>query len=902
MQSKHSTMQENATDMNAVPDDVLNQAEKGVPVEEAAPAEAASYEKIPQRRRKIWVGIAMIAFLAAVGLIVGLVVRSQKQKNETNGSGLVGSSIEADATPSTPPSRHKPSPTKAPGADSTIPPTVSTPTTPVPPTESPVDSTTSPPITTSTPAEEALFYRSTSGIFNVTLPLFSSSVALGYSDESELERDLVEALKFKVNRIVEQPLYYYAERPVDDVAEDGAAGDTAASPPVGSPAAGNVDDYETNTVEATIDEGDLLKTNGVHAFAAYGQYVVVWDVATGDQITNITLPALNYSGHEPPIEPIEPYAVNSARGSDGTRRNERDLQIVADEWYYWPVEPTVQSLLLYQDRLVVIANGYGQFVRSTLDYRPALYDAFSTNIRLYDISKLGDTGEVAFLNETHVHGTFNSIRADENRVHLVTFSGLDVWTYLEQPLDRYLNFPDLDDQEYNETARQLAEEKLIPDFVSRLMQDLSVHGVPANIARISMWQKHISTDSQLEDTVFGQGVVNYYAQVTSFDMLQTLGELKMSVSGALMPTGWGHTYATDKMLVIAGQGWDWIAEMNGSLQTTYLLGFALQNDGQATPAAVGSLEGSLLNEYSVDVVDNHMRVAVTIQNNMWTFALEGESDVNAEVATPRTENYVVVLEIPEVDAATSESGAILKEVGRTESLGEDGEVFMSVRFSDLIAYAVTFERTDPFYVISFENATNPKVLGELKITGFASYLHFVNDANTLLLGVGQEAGTDGGTLGLQVTLYNATKPTEPAIVDRFPVELDQNVYSSSTAEWDFKAFRYVKLDDAFGILIIPLRVDSYYSTEGNFDGFILLDVSSNGISERFRIPHVDSADFRLGCYYWARLAERSFVVDGNVTTLKGHSIRNYNLDSAKRWWGIDLDEGRVEEGDQCIYW
>ena len=65
--------------------------------------------------------------------------------------------------------------------------------------------------------------------------------------------------------------------------------------------------------------------------------------------------------------------------------------MIADEYYYWPVAPTVQSLLLHQDRLVVVANGYGQVMRNELDYMPVLYDAFSTNVRIYDISQLGTT-------------------------------------------------------------------------------------------------------------------------------------------------------------------------------------------------------------------------------------------------------------------------------------------------------------------------------------------------------------------------------------------------------------------------------------------------------------------------------------------------------------------------------
>lgn len=708
--------------MSDVQDDELREAEKGVPVEEAAPpsSEAASEPKpsSTSRRNKLWIaGLILLVISAIVGLTVGLVVRSERQKNEISGSSLTGSGNNNE-TPS-PSLAQPPEPTTA-IPPSAIPPS-DTPSEPV--TIPPTVDTTSPPTTPSPVGEEMLYYRSTAGIFNVTLPLFSSSAVLGYSDKSELEKDLTEAIKFKVNQIVEQSNLYYG-RPIDDVGTeegvepefgaDTAAGDSPASAPT-SPIAGDVDDFDTNTVEDSIDEGDLLKTNGVHAFAGYGQYVLVWDVKTGEQITNITLPSISYDGGDkPPI--IEPYVItnpqdgdfgisDSTAGDGGGRkkrnlqsdstagdggRNKRKLQFV-DEYYYWPVTPSVQSLLLHEDRLVVIANGYGQMERSKLlDYEPVLYDAFSTNVRIYDISQLGATGEVTLVKEAHIHGNFDSIRADGSKVHIVTFSGLNTWNGLEQELNRYNpQFQDLDYEAYYEAARQLAEDELIPKFVGRLIQDLSFNGEPANIARVSMWQKHLSNDSELEDRVWESGVINSFAQVSSFDMLDASDNLSYTMSGALMPTGWGHTYATDKMLVIAGQGWDWIADMNGSRQTTYLHGFALLENGEATPAAVGSLDGSVLNEYSVDIVDNYMRVAVTIRNDFWVFAMDDEDD-----SALRTENYIVVLEIPD-GTGTNVADAVMKEVGRSENLGEDGEVFTSVRFSDEFAFAITFEQVGP---------------------------------------------------------------------------------------------------------------------------------------------------------------------------------------------------------------
>lgn len=54
---------------------------------------------------------------------------------------------------------------------------------------------------------------------------------------------------------------------------------------------------------------------------------------------------------------------------------------------------------------------------------------------------------------------------------------------------------------------------------------------------------------------------------------------------------------------------------------------------------------------------------------------------------------------------------------------EPGEEFKSSRYIGDKLYLVTFERTDPLFVIDLENIRKPKIIGKLKIPGFSSYLH-----------------------------------------------------------------------------------------------------------------------------------------------------------------------------------
>lgn len=49
-------------------------------------------------------------------------------------------------------------------------------------------------------------------------------------------------------------------------------------------------------------------------------------------------------------------------------------------------------------------------------------------------------------------------------------------------------------------------------------------------------------------------------------------------------------------------------------------------------------------------------------------------------------------------------------------------------------YLVTFKQVDPFFVIDLADVENPKVLGELKIPGYSTYLHPYDATHIIGLG------------------------------------------------------------------------------------------------------------------------------------------------------------------------
>ena len=102
-----------------------------------------------------------------------------------------------------------------------------------------------------------------------------------------------------------------------------------------------------------------------------------------------------------------------------------------------------------------------------------------------------------------------------------------------------------------------------------------------------------------------------------------------------------------------------------------------------------------------------------------------------------TQSYVTVL---------TDDGKALTTIGQVDGLGK-GERIYAVRFIDTVGYVVTFRQTDPLYTIDLSDPTKPRVVGELKITGYSAYLHPIGDG--LLMGVGQDATDQGRRLGAQ---------------------------------------------------------------------------------------------------------------------------------------------------------
>lgn len=217
-----------------------------------------------------------------------------------------------------------------------------------------------------------------------------------------------------------------------------------------------------------------------------------------------------------------------------------------------------------------------------------------------------------------------------------------------------------------------------------------------------------------------------------------------------------------------------------------------------TFTACATIDGWLDSRYSLDEKDGYLRVAATIED-------EKDNKTNAL--------YILDSE--------------LKEVGKVTGIAKDEEI-KAVRYVGDIAYVITYEETDPLFVIDLSDPKNPTVLGEVKIDGFSTMLVPV-DENTLL-GVGVYT-EDSKNTAMQVE--NGTKLVLFDVSDKLhPKVLDEKIYRSCESEAIYEPRAFVKNPDR-GDYLIPLNyIDN--KVDKNMD---YLDTVIHGGALNFKVEN-----------------------------------------------------------------
>ncbi|MFB9450751.1 beta-propeller domain-containing protein [Dactylosporangium vinaceum] len=262
---------------------------------------------------------------------------------------------------------------------------------------------------------------------------------------------------------------------------------------------------------------------------------------------------------------------------------------------------------------------------------------------------------------------------------------------------------------------------------------------------------------------------------------------------------------------------------------TQIFKFVIAGSGKPSYQAAGEVPGWLLNQYSLSEWDGRLRVATTANDASTVYVLE-------------------------------QRGGTLAEAGHVGGLGR-GERIYSVRFIGTVGYVVTFKQTDPLYTLDLSSPAAPRTVGELKITGYSAYLHPAGDGR--LIGVGQEASSQGRVQGLQVSLFDVHDLTAPARLAQYQVP-----QTGSAAEFDPHAFLYWP---ASGALVLPVM-----GRENS--GALVLSVHDNQVTKTGSIEHPGR---------YANIT-RSLVIGGTLWTLSPQGLQANDLSTLGRQAWVQL--------------
>jgi hypothetical protein len=170
----------------------------------------------------------------------------------------------------------------------------------------------------------------------------------GYGNTSELYADSDQAVRFYINNLIHDQsllndIYYFSPPTV----QGGCTSLVQQTPSMDSPSAEGATDYQTNNQEKGVDESDMVKSDGVHVFAAYGDIVVIWNAATGNFVANYTA-----------TTDLRHHQTATPSTSIGFPQLRNRYHAFGHPCFTNSRNPVIQGMSLAANRLVLYVQGY----------------------------------------------------------------------------------------------------------------------------------------------------------------------------------------------------------------------------------------------------------------------------------------------------------------------------------------------------------------------------------------------------------------------------------------------------------------------------------------------------------------------------------------------------------------
>ena len=304
---------------------------------------------------------------------------------------------------------------------------------------------------------------------------------------------------------------------------------------------------------------------------------------------------------------------------------------------------------------------------------------------------------------------------------------------------------------------------------------------------------------------------------------------------------------------------------------TEIFKFDILKTGEVSYNTNTKIAGKTINQYSLDEQNGHLRIAL--------FDKDG-----ARVAI-FDDN--------------------LKQIGISNYVAK-GETMYSSRFMGNKVYLVTYRTVDPLFVIDLSDETKPKVLGELKIPGYSTYLHPYDENHLIGIGMqteetinknssGKVTSTTARIVGMKMALFDVSNVNRPKQISETVIGDSKTTSAILTNP---KALLFSKEKE---LIAIPVNnyaedfqvtgstssyssiVNSYksYNKARTAEGYFVYKINiEDGFKLKGVITHeVKEKNTKNNYYYTASKLLRGLYINNNLYTVSETAVKVNNLDT-----------------------
>jgi uncharacterized secreted protein with C-terminal beta-propeller domain len=338
--------------------------------------------------------------------------------------------------------------------------------------------------------------------------------------------------------------------------------------------------------------------------------------------------------------------------------------------------------------------------------------------------------------------------------------------------------------------------------------------------------------------------------IFSFDINEIASQHSVSVVGKP-----GAVYASSSACYVAlrhskrNMPWFMFDSWGFAEEATTIHKFALkQSPGASTYLGSGLVKGRVLNQFAMDEHQNFFRIATT----------------SGYLPNPSTHSTLSVLK-------TTASGD-LETVGKIDNIAPTEDI-RSVRFNGDKGFIVTFKKTDPLFVLDLSVPEDPKISGELKIPGYSTYMHLMDQDHLLSIGYDSEDYGDFAYFqGVMLQIFDVSDA--PKLIHKEVIGTRGSSSESATNHLAFNFFRPKNL------LAIPMAICEESNGGGSYGdvmSFNGLMIYKTTIEDGFNYLGGVDHEIQSSCNNWwtnsNSAVQRSIFMDDYVFSVAEDEIQ-----------------------------